>query len=157
MFLRSLSSQTRSRYSFIFSLLFIFTLWSEKSTFQRVIFFCWLSLDLVVWLRFDLFVSLNPREVCAFHSQDRFLVKHIPFVRMVKYKFPSQFPLGQVPHPAISSLKLILPMLPHSSQGPHILHLLFCCVLSIFLCFNNAGLYWVFFFMLSCVKIKFLS
>ena len=36
------------------------------------LFFCWLSLGLVVWPRLgDLFVSRNPRELCAFHSWGR--------------------------------------------------------------------------------------
>ena len=37
--------------------------------FSRFSFFCWLSLGLVIGLRLgDLFISQNPRELCASHS-----------------------------------------------------------------------------------------
>ena len=50
------------------------------------IFGC-LSLGLVVWLRLgDLFVSQNPREHCASHFPDGFLLVHLPFILMVKFK-----------------------------------------------------------------------
>ena len=72
------SSLARSRYLSLFSLFFIFTLWSAgttKSTIQQVLFvFCWLSLVLVVLSRInDLFVSQNPREFCESHFLRRIL------------------------------------------------------------------------------------
>ena len=42
---------------------------AKSTIWQVLIFFCWLSLGLVVWPRLcDLFVSQNPREVYASHS-----------------------------------------------------------------------------------------
>ena len=70
-----ITSLARSRYLSIFSLSFIFTLWSAgtvRSTIQLVLslfFFLRLSLGLVVWPRLDdPFVSQNPWEICASHS-----------------------------------------------------------------------------------------
>ena len=71
-FIEFFSSLARSRYSLFFSLSFIYTPWSvrtAKSTIRQVLFFCWLSLGLVVWPRLgDPFVSQNPKEFCASHS-----------------------------------------------------------------------------------------
>ena len=59
----------------IYSLSFNFTQWSTrmaKSTIRQLLCFCcWQSFDLVIWLRLgDLFVSWNPRELCASHSTE---------------------------------------------------------------------------------------
>ena len=64
------SSPTRSLYLSLFSLSFSFTQWSTrmaKSSIMKVLFiFWWLSLGLVVWPRLgDLFISQNPKELCA--------------------------------------------------------------------------------------------
>ena len=40
--------------------------------------------------------------------EDRFCVVHIPFVRMVKFKFLTQLPVDHLAHPVGSSLILIL-------------------------------------------------
>ena len=69
-FFRSLA---RSEYSSLFSLYFIFILWSAgtgKCPIRQVLFFLfWLSVRLFILPRLDnLFVSQNPREVCASHS-----------------------------------------------------------------------------------------
>ena len=71
MFHSFFNSRARSRYLSLFSHSFNFPLWSvgtEKSTILQVLFFlfCCLLKDLVVRPRFgDLFVSQNPRGVCA--------------------------------------------------------------------------------------------
>ena len=73
-FFRSLE---RSWYLSLFSLSFSFTLWSAgtaKFTIRQVLFFCGLSLGLVVWPKLgDRFESQNPREVCASHFLERIL------------------------------------------------------------------------------------
>ena len=89
-----------------FRFFLIFTLWSAGTTkcTIRQVFFCWLSLDLVVWPRLgDLFVSQNPRDVHLI-----FCVVHIPLVRLVKFNFLSQFPMNHFPHPVVSSIILFL-------------------------------------------------
>ena len=61
----------RCRYLSFFSLSFSFTLWSVV---RLILFYCWQSLDLVVWPKLcDLFVSKNPREVCVSHSPGQIL------------------------------------------------------------------------------------
>ena len=61
----------------VVSLFFSFTQWSAgtvKSTIQQVLFFCWLSLGLVVWRRLsDPFVSQNPKDFSASHFLGRIL------------------------------------------------------------------------------------
>ena len=73
-----LSSLARSEYLLIFSLSFIFTLWSTgttKFTRRQVSFSCWLELGLVFWPGFgDSLASQNPREFRAFHSLERILI-----------------------------------------------------------------------------------
>ena len=61
----------------LFSLSFIFTLWSAgtaKFTIRQLLFFCWLSLSLVVWPKLgNSLSSQNPREFSAFHSLGQIL------------------------------------------------------------------------------------
>ena len=80
MFHSFFSSQARSKYLSLFSLSFIFTLWSArivKSTIQQIlfVFFCWLSPSLVIWLGllllplfylFKFFFIVS--EICVFMS-----------------------------------------------------------------------------------------
>ena len=69
-----------------------------------------------------------------FIFQNKFWVVHIPFVRMVKFQFFTQFPVDDLAHQVVSSLILFLLLimcLMVSSLSPHNLHLLFCFVLSI--------------------------
>ena len=71
MFNSFFSSLARSRYLSLFSLFFfsfnLSLVETEKSTIRHVLFFCWLSQGLVVWLRLaDPFVSQNPIECFAF-------------------------------------------------------------------------------------------
>ena len=69
---------------------------TAKSTIRQVLFFL-------------LTISRSGRlagirwSVCI-----KFWVVHIPFVRMVKFKFIAQFPLDQLPQPVVSSLILFL-------------------------------------------------
>ena len=56
---------------------------------------------------------------------DRCWVVHIPFVRMVKFKFLAHLPLDPLAHPVVSCRFMV------SSLSPHNLHLLFYSVLSI--------------------------
>ena len=67
-------SLARSRYLFVFSLSFEFTLWSAETANSVNSLFCWLLLGLVVWPRLDdPFVSENARTVCAYHSPGQIL------------------------------------------------------------------------------------
>ena len=101
---------------FFFSLFFFYKVWS--SVWDKVI---------------RLYVKVPYEFMCIIFS-DRCWVGHIPFVHMVKSKFLAHFPVDHLAHPIMSSLyscanllhslKLIV-----SSQSPHNLHLLFCCVL----------------------------
>ena len=74
----SFCSLSRSRFLSLFSLFLKFSLCGQPEQ-QSPLFggfslFCWLSLGLVVWLRLgDLFVSQNPRGVCASHFPGRIL------------------------------------------------------------------------------------
>ena len=68
--------------------------------------------------------------------EDRCWVVHIPFVRMVKFKFLAHLPVYYLSDPVLYSFCANLPhslimWLMVSSLSPHSLHLLFCCVLSI--------------------------
>ena len=58
--------------------LFYFIQWSTgaaKSTIRKVLFFCWLWPDLVVWPKLgDPIVSQNFRECCASHFHERIMV-----------------------------------------------------------------------------------
>ena len=81
MFQSFFSPLPRSRYSYLFSLVFMFTLRSvgtEKSALQLFsffsffFFFCLLSFGLVFWPRLgDSFLSKNHRELFASHSPGR--------------------------------------------------------------------------------------
>ena len=102
-----------SRYLSFFSVSFSFTQWSAgmaKSTIWLVLFFCWLSLGLVVWQRLDdLFVWIKILEKFVhLIFLDRFWVVHIPFVRMVKFKLLAQFPVNSCTHQVVSSLIFFL-------------------------------------------------
>ena len=66
---------------------------------------------------------------------------HTPFVQRVKFKFLAQFPVDHFFHPILSTFilffctnlhDLIIILLIVSSLSPHNLHMLFCCILSIF-------------------------
>ena len=143
------NSRTKSRSLFFFIVYFSFTLWSVgrvKSTIRQVLlFFCFffflvgvLSLGLVVWPRLgDLFVSQNPREICASHSglyKRHLLVwSNFSFLHNSKWiTFPTQPCLGLVLYSFCANLLHSLIMLVIVlSLSPHNLHLLLCCVLSI--------------------------
>ena len=71
MFHSFFNSLARSRYLSFFSHSFSFILWSAriaKSTILQILFFCWLLLGLVFWLRFgDQSVCWNPIGVYVCH------------------------------------------------------------------------------------------
>ena len=110
------SSLTRSRYLFFFSLSCNFTLRSAgtaKSAIRQILFF----MLLIITRSGRLTYMTWP--VCCWKSQNslslilqvRFWVLHIPFIRMVKLKFLAQLKVDHLAHPVEFSL--------------------FCCVLSI--------------------------
>ena len=104
-------------------------------------FFFWLSLSLVVWSRLgDLFLSQNSREVCVSHSPGPILGWANTTYSYGEIKIFAHFPLDHPSHPVVSSLIIFFVLvccicllcdwsffLYH-----HNLHLLSCCVLSIF-------------------------
>ena len=52
---------------------------------------------------------LNTQDkFVRFILKDRYLVIHIPFVRVVKFKILAQFPVDHLAHPVLSSLILFL-------------------------------------------------
>ena len=65
-----------------------------------------------IWLSGrDWVISLHlkiPEEVVRLILLDRFLFVHIPFVRMIKLQFLTQFPMDHLAHPVVSSLLLFL-------------------------------------------------
>ena len=87
------SSLARSRYLSFFSLSFNFTQWSSgtaKSIIRQVLFFFLLT---ITWfgrlaeIRWSVSISKSYRILCVSFSRDGFWVVHIPFVRMVEFKF----------------------------------------------------------------------
>ena len=109
------SSLTRSRYLFLFRLPSVLpcgqpeqqSLLIGRFSFFFSFFYCWLSQGLIVWPRLGVpFVSQNPKEFCASHFLGRIRVVHIPFVRIVKFKFLAQFPTDHLPCPVVSNLIL---------------------------------------------------
>ena len=81
---------------------------------------------------------------------------YIPFVRMVKFKFPAHLPVDHLADPSCLILNFFCANLLHSlimlllvsSLSPHRPHLLFCCVLSIL------GLICLFLTALFCAAIR---
>ena len=67
-------------------------------------FFCWLLSSLVFWPRLG-----DPCE-CRVNViiSDRCWVLHIPFVRMIKFKFLARLPVDHLTDPIMSSLILLL-------------------------------------------------
>ena len=114
MFHSFFSSPARSTYLSLFSLSLILLCGlpgRQSPLFSR--FSCFFFLFLLTIIRSsrrlrleDPFVSQNHREVCASHSPGR--VVCIPLVRMIKYKFPTKFPVYHLLHPVVSSLILSL-------------------------------------------------
>ena len=96
-------------------------------------------------IRLDL--KIQEVFVCVI-LQDIFCVVNIPFVRMVKFQFLSQFPVDNLHQPQLylvlfsfcANLRhsLIMWMMV-SSQSQHNPHLLFCCL--IYFRFDMVGLY----------------
>ena len=102
----------RSWYLSLFLLSFNFTLLSArkaKCTFWQVVFFCWLLLELVVWLRIgDPLVSQNPRGVCVFHSPEQMPGCAYTICSDVQIQISAQFPVAHLAHSVVSRLILFL-------------------------------------------------
>ena len=106
-----------------------------KSTIQLALFFCWLSLVLVVWLRSgDPFVSQNPREVSLGHI----LCCALPFVPVFKFKLLAQFSVDHFLHPVMCGLILFFALIccirllcdwsfPTKPTFAILLHLIYSC------------------------------
>ena len=134
MFHRFFNFLARSSYLSLFSHSFNFTLWSAgtaKSTILQVLSF------LLIIIRS--FVSQNPREVCVSFSitDSRLCIYHL-FVwsnfnflhKSLWITLPTQSCLVMYSFCANLLCSLIMWLIV-SSQSPHNLHMLFCCVSSI--------------------------
>ena len=109
MFHSFLNSLARSWYFAFFSLSFNSTLWSAKSIILPVLFFSLIIIRSVhlVKIRWFICMSKSHMSLCLI-LQDRLWFVHIPFVRMVKFKFLAQFPVDDISHPVVSSPILFL-------------------------------------------------
>ena len=102
MFHRFIGSLGKSAYLFLFSLSFNFILvrWDDKVLYSASSLFSssWQSLDVVVWPKsFDILENF-----VLLILQNRFLVVHIPLVRIVKFQFLAQFPVDHLFHFVVS-------------------------------------------------------
>ena len=102
------------------SLSFNFTLWSAgtaSSTILQILFFVVVDYYKAWSSAWDYMIRLYGRipekSVCII-LQDIYWVVHIPFVRMVKFKFLAQFPVDHFAQPVESSLILFLFKILHS-------------------------------------------
>ena len=115
---------------------------AAKSTTRQVfIFFLAITrsgrLTEIRW--FFLYLKI-PEHFVRLILQDWFRVVHLPFIRMIKFKYLAQFPVDPFPHRVVSSFIVFYASLLHplimwlivSSLSSHNIHLLFCCVLPIF-------------------------
>ena len=104
------------------------------------LFFCWLSLGLVVWPRLgDPYTSQNPREVCVSHSPGRILGCAYIICSYDQIKFFCITLCGLITFSTHSCqvlysfyanlLRSLIMLLIVSSLSLHNPHLLFCCVL----------------------------
>ena len=133
--------QDRSTYlSFRFLSIVLWSVEKENSTIRHLVFYCLLSIGLVVWRRFDhLFISQNPRVFClSFSRTDSGLyIYHLFAWSNLTFLHNSQwitFPIQSylVLHSLCANfLHLLIMGFIVSSLSPHNLHLLFCCDLSI--------------------------
>ena len=122
MFHSVLSSLARSRYLFLFSLSFNFTLWSAemaKSTIRQFLFFLSLFLSFyflkislrLAEIRWSVLYLKIPEKFVRLILQDIFWVVYIPLVRMVKLKFLAQFSEDYLPNLLLLLLLLLLSLL----------------------------------------------
>ena len=112
MFHNFFDSLARSRHLSFFSLSFSFILWSAgaaKSTILQVLFF------LLIIIRSGLLAETR-RSVCMSKSHRSLRVpfsmtcwlEHIPFVRIVKFKFLAHLPVDHLAHPIVSCFRILL-------------------------------------------------
>ena len=100
----------RSRYLSLFSHSFSFILWTAKSTILHIFFFLLFIImrsSHLTEIRWSVCILMSHRSLCVSFSR-RWLVVHIPFVGMVKFKFLAHFPVDHLAHPVVSSLVLLL-------------------------------------------------
>ena len=106
------NSLARFRYLSFFFVFFQFysvISWTAKPIIRQILFFCWLLQGLVVWPWLDdSFVFQGPEEFLRLILQDRCKIVHIPFVRMVVFKFLAQFPVDHISTQVVSSHILFL-------------------------------------------------
>ena len=158
------SSLVRSRYLFFFSLSFNFTLWSArtaKSKIFQVLFFLLIIIrsgDLAEF-KWSVWMSKSQRSLCMSFSRTNvklciyhlFVWSNLNFLHNFKWiTLPTQSCLVLYSFYAnlLHSLNMWLIVL---SLSPHNLHLLFCCILSIFF-FDMNGPYSV---VLCCYQERF--
>ena len=83
--------------------------WNSKATVPQALYFLLIiiksgRLSEIRWL---VCISKSLKKLC-FILHDRFLVVHIPFVRMVKLQFLAQFPVDHLAHPVVPCLIIFL-------------------------------------------------
>ena len=108
-----LNSLARLRCLSIFSLSFIFILWSvstaNSTIFQLLFFFCWLLLGLVFWLRLgDPCVCQSPMGVYVCYFLGQVLRCAYTICSYGQIKFLAHLPLGPIADRVVSSLILLL-------------------------------------------------
>ena len=90
-------------------------------------------------IRWSVCISKSQRIMCLILT-NVFLLEHIPFCNIVKFKFLAQFPVISFPSQSClvlysfwtSLLYSLIIRLIFSSLSPRNLHFLFCCIVSIF-------------------------
>ena len=97
-----LSFLARSKYLSLFSLSWIFTLWSTgttKSTIQRVLFFLLIITisGLLAEIRWECLYFKIPGNFMRFILQNGFWFVRVPFGSMVRFQFLAQFPVNTFP------------------------------------------------------------
>ena len=158
MFHSFFNSLARSRYLSFFSHSFSFILWSAgtaKSTILHVLFFfCWLLLSLVFWPWLgDPCVCQSPIGVYVCHFLGQVLGCTYTICWHGQIYISCTSPSGSLCRPNHvysfgANLLHSLMWLMVSSLSLHSLHLLFCCVISIF------ALIWLVLTSLSCAAIR---
>ena len=101
------NSLSRSRYLSFFSHSFRFILWSAGTTKSTILpVFLFLLINIRSGLLVEIRWSVSMSKCVIFY--DRCLVVHIPFIRMVKFKFLAHLPVDHLAHSVVSCLVLFL-------------------------------------------------
>ena len=95
-----------------FSHSFRFILWSArtaKSTIWQILFLLIIIRSgLLAGIRWSVCILKFHRSLCVSFSRRKCWVGHIPFLRMVKFKFLAHFPVDHLADPIVSSLIFLL-------------------------------------------------